>query len=158
MCQCVTVLVGMDSEFTFTKLCYTTFLLGEGKDVLFVSTNQDQTFPSATRTFPGSGSIVQAVATAAMREPINVGKPTSYLLDVIVKEFSLENCKDRVVMVGDRLNTDIQFGLDGGLKTLAVLTGVCTREEIFSESNPTKPHFVLDSVGNIFDFKIRSKV
>lgn len=143
------LVAGMDMEFTHTKLAYASFILHEIPDCLFISTNQDQTFPSTRRIFPGSGSIISALATGGMKSPINVGKPTSVLLDVIAQEFGLEGKRERILMVGDRLNTDIQFGKNGGLKTLLVLTGITKEDEVFHPENSIVPDFVLDSVKNL---------
>jgi 4-nitrophenyl phosphatase len=58
--------------------------------------------------------------------------------------------KNRTCMIGDRLNTDIQFGIEGGLGgTLMVLTGVSTKEELLNEDAAVKPSVYLDKLGDL---------
>lgn len=54
-------------------------------------------------------------------------------------------------MVGDRLSTDIKWGRTSGISTLLVLTGVSTEEDLSDPNNDVKPHFVLESLGNLKD-------
>jgi 4-nitrophenyl phosphatase len=53
-------------------------------------------------------------------------------------------------MIGDRLETDIAFGLKGNISTLLVLTGVSTREEAEAPHNPIRPHFITTSLSDIW--------
>lgn len=69
----------------------------------------------------GNGSMVGAIAGSTKREPITVGKPAEFMLDNIAKTFNLQ--RHQICMVGDRLDTDILFGKNGGLTTCLVLSG-----------------------------------
>lgn len=69
------------------------------------------------------------------------------MLCVAMQRFNLD--ARRTIMVGDRLDTDIQFGINGGIATLLVLTGVTTRDEACSPKNPSPPTYILDTVANI---------
>lgn len=69
----------------------------------------------------GNGSMVGAIAGSTKREPITVGKPAEFMLDNIAKTFNLQ--RQQICMVGDRLDTDILFGKNGGLTTCLVLSG-----------------------------------
>ena len=102
------------------------------------------TFPSAGAIFPGAGaSIAPLVAALGGRQPISTGKPSQEMMKVVGeklgfggKEESEEGRKrrERTCMVGDRLDTDILFGKDGGLGgTLCVLTGVTRGKEMWEE-------------------------
>lgn len=89
----------------------------------FVATNRDATYPlEGGRFIPGSGSIVSAVETASGVEPFVIGKPNPFLLETILAGSGLE-AKD-VLVVGDRLDTDIECGHRAGCPTWLVLTGV----------------------------------
>jgi 4-nitrophenyl phosphatase len=72
-----------------------------------------------------------------------MGKPSVSLLDLIRQEFDVD--PSRTVMFGDRLTTDVQFGLNGGTTTVLVLSGVETRETL-AEST-IRPHYVMKSAG-----------
>jgi len=89
----------------------------------FVATNRDSTYPLEGGKFiPGSGSIVAAVATAAGTEPMVIGKPNPFLLQEILRTSRLQ--ESDVLVVGDRLDTDIECGIRAGCPTWLVLTGV----------------------------------
>ena len=67
----------------------------------FVATNTDERFPMNTDlVIPGAGAVVSSVQTCAQREPFIVGKPSTFLADVIVSEYDVE--PSRTLMVGDR--------------------------------------------------------
>jgi ribonucleotide monophosphatase NagD (HAD superfamily) len=65
--------------------------------------------------------MVGAIAGSTKREPITVGKPAEFMLDNIARAFGLQ--RQQICMVGDRLDTDILFGKNGGLTTCLVLSG-----------------------------------
>lgn len=65
--------------------------------------------------------MVGAIAGSTKREPITVGKPAEFMLENIAKTFNLQ--RHQICMVGDRLDTDILFGKNGGLTTCLVLSG-----------------------------------
>jgi phosphoglycolate phosphatase len=69
--------------------------------------------------------MVGAIAGSTQREPITVGKPAEFMLDNIARTFGLQ--RQQICMVGDRLDTDILFGKNGGLTTCLVLSGARAR-------------------------------
>lgn len=71
----------------------------------------------------GNGSMVGAIVGSTKREPLVVGKPSDFMLDNIANTFKLQ--RSQICMVGDRLDTDIMFGKNGGLTTCLVLSGAC---------------------------------
>ena len=82
------------------------------------------------------------------REPVSLGKPSQAMMDAIEGKFKFERA--RTCMVGDRLDTDIRFGIEGGLGgTLAVLTGVSKREEWEGERKPIVPMAFVDKLGDL---------
>ena len=89
----------------------------------FVATNPDATFPlEGGRLSPGAGSLVAAVRTCSGVEPFVVGKPKPFLVETILREANLR--PDEALVVGDRLDTDIEAGRAAGCPTYLVLTGV----------------------------------
>jgi 4-nitrophenyl phosphatase len=134
----------MDSKFTFTKLCVATFILSD-PSVRFVATNTDSTFPSSVRTFPGTGSLVSALSTASGRDPVVLGKPHKYLLDLL--SLCGVSCSVRTLMVGDRVDTDMRFGRSGGMRTLLVLTGVVS--DVSEVSEPESVDWYADSAADL---------
>ncbi|SCZ99199.1 BZ3500_MvSof-1268-A1-R1_Chr3-1g05871 [Microbotryum saponariae] len=80
------------------------------------------------------------------RQPLVIGKPEAAMLESILKTYDLD--KSKMLMVGDRLNTDILFGVNGGISTMLVLTGINTRAEAEAEDAVAKPTYIVDSLGD----------
>ncbi len=88
---------------------------------LWVATNTDRTLPSPRGPLPGNGSLVAVLRTALDREPdVVVGKPEPALFEEAVRR----DAASRPLVVGDRLDTDIEGAVGAGLDSLLVLTGV----------------------------------
>jgi len=160
------VVCGLDKNVNYTKLSKALQYLLKG--CAFVATNEDSTFPSEHGLLPGAGAISAPLRFASGREPVCAGKPSTIMLDCIkTKQVLLSssrwysNIVDRIdydpkrtIMVGDRLNTDILFGQQGGLSTLLVLTGIATEADI-SGPNASKiiPDYVIQSLGDLRTLK-----
>jgi HAD superfamily hydrolase (TIGR01450 family) len=144
--------IGIDDKFNNYKLATGACLLRANKDILFVATNTDASLPySDSLDFPGAGSFVAALSTASGRQPDMIcGKPSQLLLDYVLDEFKITD-RNRVCMVGDRLDTDIMMGNKGRIQTMCVLTGVATEEQLQSlKDEELTPNVVLPSFGDIF--------
>ena len=140
------VLVGLDFHINYLKHSLAFAYLQRGAK--FLATNIDSTLPNAHALFPGAGSIAAPLTLMTGSEPIRCGKPSKAMMDAIQGKFNFD--RKRACMVGDRLNTDISFGNDGGLGgTLAVLTGVSKREEWEREDAPIKPMYWADKLGDL---------
>jgi 4-nitrophenyl phosphatase len=146
------VLCGLDQHITYKKLAKALIYLRQSPEVLFLATNTDSTYPTNGTLFPGAGTTsTLPLQLASKREATTCGKPSQTMMDAIFARFELD--KGRTCMVGDRLDTDIQFGLQGRLGgTLLVLTGIssledCEKEKIF-------PKYVMNGFG---DFAVLEK-
>ncbi|TGZ79490.1 2-phosphoglycolate phosphatase [Ascodesmis nigricans] len=124
------VLCGLDRNLNYRKLSKAFHYLTH-PDTLFLATNIDSTFPSHGKLFPGAGTTAAPLVTMlGGREPTSFGKPSLAMMDAIEAGTGGFE-RSRACMVGDRLNTDIKFGVEAGLGgTLAVLTGVVKEEEV----------------------------
>jgi phosphoglycolate phosphatase len=78
-----------------------------------------------------------------------VGKPADFMLDNIAKKFNLE--RSQICMVGDRLDTDILFGKNGGLTTALVLSGVTTEEQLLSPENNVHPDYYMSKLPELLE-------
>jgi 4-nitrophenyl phosphatase len=116
------VVVGMCRHFDYDLLNEALqFLLNP--EVRFVATNRDATYPlEGGRVVPGAGSIVAAIATASGREPEVVGKPSPFLIEWILNDAGI--LPEDVLVVGDRLDTDIEAGVRARCPVHLVLSGV----------------------------------
>ena len=124
------VLAGLDHHINYLKLALAYHYITGPNKATFLATNVDSTLPSAGALFPGAGTISAPLITMlGGREPLALGKPSQAMMDAIEGKFAFDRA--RACMVGDRVNTDIRFGIEGELGgTLAVLTGVATRDEV----------------------------
>ena len=126
------VCVGLDTAFNYRKLAIANVLLQRNPNALFMSTNQDSfdLVGADARHLPGNGCIVKALEHGSRRTSINVGKPSPVLAQMIIKEHNLDPA--RTMFVGDRLDTDIKFGVDSGMISVLVMTGVTTAKKVMS--------------------------
>ena len=143
------VVVGIDSAFTYAKLRYAHAAITRGHAEL-IATNRDSTYPTENGEIPGGGSIVASVATAAGREPITIGKPEPYGLELILRDAGAT--VDQADVVGDRLDTDIAAGNRLGVSTTLVLTGVTSREMAADPINPLwRPTRIVGTLAEILE-------
>ncbi len=139
--DCGIVAVCLDRTLTYEKLGKAHVLLRKG--ALFLATNKDHIFPTESGTMPGAGAIVAALEFSSERTPYVVGKPNPMAFELMKAEHHIES--GRTVMVGDRLDTDIAFARNCGMKSALVLTGNSKKADI----GDLKPDFVLDSVADL---------
>ena len=149
------VIVGLDREFKYTNLAIAQRCILEG-NAQFFATNADTTLPAARGLLPGAGVMVNALETCTNKKPIKIfGKPETFGIDLILKDFNL--LAKEVCIFGDRLNTDILAGNRAGIKTVVVLTGVTSKEEIdtllinTNKSNRIDKNLIPDIVINSLD-------
>ncbi|KAH0542556.1 hypothetical protein FGG08_003061 [Glutinoglossum americanum] len=149
------VLVGLDFHTSYIKLA-TAFYYLRRPGVRFLATNVDATFPHSHGLFPGAGSISAPLITMIRSvnlelEPLPLGKPSQAMMDAIEGKFKLD--RSRTCMVGDRLDTDIKFGIEGGLGgTLGVLTGVMREDDLLQagkEGREKGPSAYLEKLGDL---------
>ncbi|ESZ95112.1 4-nitrophenylphosphatase [Sclerotinia borealis F-4128] len=140
------VLAGLDFHINYLKLCHAYHYLRRG--AVFLATNTDSTLPSNHTFFPGAGSISIPLINMIGKEPTALGKPNQAMMDSIEGKFQFD--RKKTCMVGDRLNTDIKFGIEGKLGgTLAVLTGVSKKEEWEAENAPVVPAYYVDKLSDL---------
>lgn len=120
------VVIGLDLGFTYDKLKAGHEALQHG--ARFIATNSDSTLPTETGLVPGAGSIVAALAAASGQLPVVIGKPETPLLEMAMARMG--TLPHETVMIGDRLDTDVLAGARAGTRTVLVLTGVSTRDDL----------------------------
>lgn len=138
------VLVGFDTELTSDKLRRTCELLQ--RDIPFIATNPDARCPVSFGFVPDCGSICNMLTAATNKKPIYIGKPEATMVEIVREKLNV--CKDDVVVIGDRLYTDIATGLNAGVDSICVLTGEATQEDIIRGS--IKPTYTFRNVRDIW--------
>jgi 4-nitrophenyl phosphatase len=121
----VAVVAGIDFEISYEKLKTAALLIRSGAP--FYGTNPDKTFPTPEGLVPGAGSLLAALEAASGVPPKIVGKPLPTMFLQAIKFMDLP--ADQILVVGDRMETDIAGGQAAGCKTAVVLSGVSTLAE-----------------------------
>jgi len=117
------VVVGIHRTFTYAIMSAAMQRIRSGAH--FVATNADTTFPlEGDKLVPGAGSVVAAIRACSEVDPFIVGKPNPFLIEYVMEEAGLR--PEETLVVGDRLDTDIESGQRAGCPTHLVLTGVAT--------------------------------
>lgn len=140
------VLVGLDFHINYLKLALAYHYVQRG--AVFLATNLDSTLPNSHSLFPGAGSVSAPLIRMLGKEPLPMGKPSQVMMDAIESKFQFK--REKACMVGDRLDTDIKFGIEGQLGgTLAVLTGVSKKADWEEEDAKVKPMAYVDKLGDL---------
>ncbi len=111
----------------------------------WVASNTDMTIPTATGVGPGNGTLVRLVAEFAGREPQVAGKPMSPLFEETLTRVG----GTRPLVVGDRLDTDIQGAVTMGWDSLLVFTGVTGLEELVRAGKDERPTYLGPDLGTL---------
>ena len=139
------VIVGFDREVSYYKIQYAQLCINENPGCEFIATNLDAvTHLTDAQEWAGNGAMAGAIKGCTGQDPTLVGKPSPLMIDYIVSKYGID--RDRIAMVGDRLDTDILFGANNGLKSCLTLSGVTTETKLLSKENEIKPDFYVDSI------------
>jgi NagD protein len=137
------VVVGKTKSLNFDMLKKSISLIMNGAK--FIGTNPDVIDPSENGFEPACGSILASIEIATGKKPYIIGKPNSLMMTIAVKQ--LDVLAAETLMIGDRMDTDIVCGLEAGMKTCLVLSGVSTTETL--KEFPYKPDYVFGTVADI---------
>lgn len=153
------VVIGSTKKLNYLRVATTLqYLLHKNKSIPFIGTNIDRTYPGPFgTTLPAGGTFVNYMSFTSSREFIDVGKPSSLLLDNIVSACLFD--REKTLMFGDTLYTDIKFGNDGKLGgeaggSLLVLSGGTSHDEVdlLDHKDPSVvPLYYVESVGKLVD-------
>lgn len=142
------VIVGFDRDVNYYKIQYAQLCINE-ENAEFIATNLDAvTHLTDAQEWAGNGSMVGAIKGCTGKEPTVVGKPSPLMIEYLESKYGVK--RDRICMVGDRLDTDVLFGTDNGLMSLLVLSGVTTEEKLLSQENTITPDFYTDDITAFF--------
>ena len=137
------VVVGKTSGFAFPQLRKASALIDKG--ARFIGTNPDLVDPVEGGTEPAAGVLLASIEAATGMKPYVVGKPNSLMM-IYAQEMLGVPARD-CVMIGDRMDTDVVGGLEAGMRTCLVLSGVSDAQTV--NRFPYRPSFVYDSVADI---------
>jgi NagD protein len=137
------VVLGETRTYSFERITQAIRLIRDG--ARFIATNPDPTGPSPAGPLPATGSVAALVTRATGVEPYFVGKPNPLMMRSALNV--LEAHSETTAMIGDRMDTDIVAGLEAGLETILVLTGVTLADE--AERFPYRPSRIVNSVADL---------
>lgn len=142
------VVVGIDRSFSYERLRQAQWAVLGG--AAFIATNADSTYPAENdRLLPGAGTIVAAIRTASGTEPFVVGKPNTWMLELLLQRNGY--AAQDALLIGDRLDTDIALAKRAGMPCALVLTGISTRADLQIAPPEQQPDWVLSSLVELFE-------
>jgi len=139
------VVLGETRTYSFERITRAIRLIAGG--ARFIATNPDATGPSAQGPLPATGSVAALISRATGVDPYFVGKPNPLMMRSALN--AIDAHSETAAMVGDRMDTDIVSGLEAGMETILVLSGVTTREQ--AERHPFRASRIVDSVAELID-------
>jgi len=138
------VVLAFDTTLTYDKLFKACKFIDQGK--LYVATHPDNFCPDPVCNMPDIGGFIACIEkTLGVLPDVIVGKPYEEMAAAVQSKFGLK--KEEIAMVGDRLYTDIKFGVNNGFKSILVLTGETDLKML--ENSDIKPTVVLPSFGDV---------
>jgi NagD protein len=140
------VVLGETRNYSFESITRAIRLVNDG--ARFICTNPDATGPSLEGALPAAGSVAALITKATGVEPYFVGKPNPLMMREALNQ--IEAHSETSAMIGDRMDTDILGGLEAGLRTFLVLTGVTQADEV--DRFPYVPSEVVQSIADLVDY------
>ncbi|HEX6447069.1 MAG TPA: HAD-IIA family hydrolase [Streptosporangiales bacterium] len=139
------VVLGETRTYSFEAITRAIRLIGSGSR--FIATNPDTTGPSNEGALPATGAVAALITKATGVEPYFVGKPNPLMMRSALN--AVQGHSETTAMIGDRMDTDVIAGIEAGLETVLVLSGITTRGQV--ERFPYRPHRVIDSIADLVD-------
>ncbi|WP_228537393.1 HAD-IIA family hydrolase [Nocardia sp. XZ_19_231] len=137
------VVLGETRTYSFEAITTAIRLVDRGAK--FIATNPDATGPSRDGVLPATGSVAALITRATGKEPYYVGKPNPLMMRSALRQIGAHS--QSTVMIGDRMDTDVIAGLEAGMRTVLVTSGISTKSSV--EAYPFRPTMVVDSVADL---------
>ncbi len=135
------VVIGIDRKISYEKFADACLAIQRG--AVFLSTNADKKIPTERGFIPGNGALTAVLATATGIEPTFIGKPEPIIIEQALERLNVD--KRDAILVGDNYDTDICAGLNAGIDTLLVFTGVTKKADL--NHAPRRPTHAVDHLG-----------
>ena len=137
------VVLGETKDYDFYQIATAIRLIDGG--VPFIATNPDVTGPFDGGIIPACGSFAALIEKATGRNPYFIGKPNPLIMRKALRTLGVHSTETAII--GDRMDTDIVAGIESGLETILVLSGVTHREDLIKY--PYNPDFIFNSIADI---------
>jgi NagD protein len=139
------VVLGETRSYSLGRITQAIRLIDAG--ARFIATNPDPTGPTPAGLVPATGAVAALVSRATGVDPYYVGKPNPLMMREALRAIGAHS--ENTTMVGDRMDTDVVAGIEAGMRTVLVLTGITTRE--MAERFPYRPSQIVDSIADLLD-------
>ncbi|WP_149184739.1 HAD-IIA family hydrolase [Streptomyces sp. TRM49041] len=139
------VVLGETRTYSFEALTKAIRLINTG--ARFICTNPDETGPSTEGPLPATGSVAALITKATGKEPYFAGKPNPLMMRTGLNAIGAHS--ETSAMIGDRMDTDVLAGLEAGMETFLVLTGLTTPADV--DRYPFRPSTVVDSIADLVE-------
>ncbi len=137
------VVLGETRTYSFEAITKAIRLVEGG--ARFIATNPDEKGPSREGTLPATGAVAAPIQRVTGRAPYYVGKPNPLMMRSALRALGAHS--ENTLMIGDRMDTDVRSGLESGLQTILVLTGIS--DENTADLFPYRPTKVINSVADL---------
>ncbi len=137
------VVLGETHTYNFGMITKAVRLIASG--ARFIATNPDAASPSEKGIVPACGAMAALIEKATGNDPFFVGKPNPLMMRTALNFLGVHS--ENTVMIGDRMDTDVVAGVESGMETVLVLSGVTEREDV--DRFPYRPKHILESVAEI---------
>jgi NagD protein len=137
------VVLGETTTFSYARITQAVRLVAGGAH--FIATNPDSSSPSESGLTPGCGAIAALIEAATGVHPYYIGKPNPLMMRTALHRLGAHS--ENTAVIGDRMDTDIRVGLETGMETILVLTGVTSREMV--SRFPYRPTRIVESVADL---------
>ena len=137
------VVLGETFDYNFRQVTKAVQLIMAGAS--FLATNPDPTGPSESGIVPACGAMASLIEKASGRSPFFCGKPNPFMMRSALNHLGVHS--EDTIMVGDRMDTDVVAGIQSGMETILVLSGVTTQKMV--EEFPYRPNRIYKSVADI---------
>src|SRR5436305_3833219 len=139
------VVLGETRTYSFERITRAIRLIAAA--ARFIATNPDATGPTVEGPLPATGSVAALISRATGAEPYFVGKPNPLMMRSALN--AIDAHSESTAMIGDRMDTDIVSGLEAGMETILVLTGLTDRQA--AERHPYRATRIVESVADLLD-------
>ncbi|MFE2879718.1 HAD-IIA family hydrolase [Streptomyces roseus] len=139
------VVLGETRTYSFEAMTKAVRLINAG--ARFICTNPDETGPSTEGPLPATGAVAALITKATGKQPYFAGKPNPLMMRTGLNAIGAHS--ESSAMIGDRMDTDVLAGLEAGMQTFLVLTGLTSSED--TEKFPYRPTKIVDSIADLVD-------
>ena len=139
------VVLGETRTYSFERISRAIRLVAAG--ARFIATNPDPTGPTPDGPLPATGSVAALISRATGAAPYFVGKPNPLMMRSALN--AIDAHSESSAMVGDRMDTDVVSGLEAGMHTVLVLTGITSRSD--ADRFPYRPSRIVASIADLVD-------